>query len=174
MVTVLSETMQEFQGKRYYLCGNYFQRKGARLHRMVWESIHGPVPDGYHVHHKDGNRANNQPDNLELLEGSEHLSLHMQEESRRENGRRAIRIAIEAAKEWHHSEAGHEWHVQHGKDVFVDRPYKTYVCPICGKEFQSRAAQGAIYCHANCRAKAVRRRQREKQLANRRNQAVAA
>ena len=174
MVTVLSETMQEFKGKRYYRCGHYFQRKGVRLHRLVWESIHGPVPDGYHVHHKDGNRANNHPDNLELMEGSEHMSLHGQEESHRENGRRAIKFAQEAAKEWHHSEAGHEWHVQHAKDVFGDRPYKTYVCPICGKEFQSRAAQGAIYCHANCRAKAVRRRQREKQLANRRNQAVAA
>lgn len=73
----ISETAQKFDGVTYYLCGTYFQRKGHRLHRVVWEYHNGEIPDGYHIHHRDGDRSNNDISNLELLEGHEHLSGHM-------------------------------------------------------------------------------------------------
>lgn len=34
------------------------------LHRLVYEDAHGKIPDGYHVHHKDGNKINNVLSNL--------------------------------------------------------------------------------------------------------------
>lgn len=46
------------------------------LHRLIYEEVHGKIPDGYHVHHKDGNKLNNSIDNLELLEKRKHHSLH--------------------------------------------------------------------------------------------------
>ena len=46
------------------------------LHRLIYEEAHGKIPNGYHVHHKDGNKLNNSIDNLELLEKREHHSLH--------------------------------------------------------------------------------------------------
>lgn len=49
----ISTTAQRFDGVTYYLCGEYFQRKGRRLHRAVWEHHNGKIPNGYHVHHKD-------------------------------------------------------------------------------------------------------------------------
>ena len=63
----ISTTAQRFDGVTYYLCGEYFQRKGRRLHRAVWEHHNGKIPNGYHVHHKDGDRNNNDISNLELL-----------------------------------------------------------------------------------------------------------
>lgn len=36
------------------------------------------IPNGYEVHHKDEIKSHNYPDNLELLEGSEHRKLHME------------------------------------------------------------------------------------------------
>jgi len=41
-------------------------------YRKLWESINGPIPKGYHIHHKDGNPYNNSIDNLECLSPEEH------------------------------------------------------------------------------------------------------
>lgn len=88
-VSKISDTIQEFAGERFYLCGLYFQRKGKRLHREVWKYHRGEIPKGFHVHHKDGDRSNNQIENLLLVEKSEHLSMHMtpekKERSRKSN-----------------------------------------------------------------------------------------
>ena len=96
MVEVISETVQRFDGLSYYRCGFYFQRKGRRLHRAVWEKYNGKVPDGYHVHHIDGDRSNNNIENLALMEGHDHLSEHMKAPDRVEYSKKAIEIAIYA------------------------------------------------------------------------------
>ena len=45
--------------------------RGEYLHILVWEWFNGPVPAGYDIHHKDGDKSNFAPDNLELVEHSE-------------------------------------------------------------------------------------------------------
>lgn len=51
--------------------------KGRSVHRVVMEEVLGRrLTRREHVHHRDGNRANNEPDNLEVLDISEHVSLH--------------------------------------------------------------------------------------------------
>lgn len=51
-----------------------FRRKGE--HRIVWESIHGEIPAGFHIHHKDRNPGNNDIGNLEMLTYKEHSRVH--------------------------------------------------------------------------------------------------
>lgn len=159
-VTVISETIQEFRGENYYRCGCYFQRKGKRLHRVVWETYNGPVPNGYHVHHIDGNRANNSIDNLECKTAVEHESYHMSQPERVAQSRISVEIARKAASEWHRSEAGRKWHSEQGKRNGAMRTLQTYVCSMCGKEYQTKSIRhsGNHFCHQNCRAKYGRRK----------------
>ena len=45
-------------------------------HRAVWEAAHGPIPDGFHVHHNDEDRTNNCLENLTLVSKAEHRRIH--------------------------------------------------------------------------------------------------
>ena len=45
-------------------------------HRLVWEAIHGPIPEAHSIHHLNGDRLDNRIENLELLSASEHGKLH--------------------------------------------------------------------------------------------------
>ena len=47
-------------------CGGTRSIKRVFLHRAVYEAFHGPIPDGLTINHKDGNKANNRLDNLEV------------------------------------------------------------------------------------------------------------
>lgn len=162
-VIVVSDTIQEFMGARYYLCGYYYQRKGKRLHRAVWEYFNGEIPEGYHVHHIDENRANNDIENLSLMPGIEHINNHAKTEKRRENGRKAIRVAIEIAPEWHHSDEGKAWHSEHAKETWAKHGEHEEICTGCGKTFMSRdlGHKGNHFCHPNCKARFYRRKKHE-------------
>ncbi len=65
-----------FNGQTYTLRDNgyYAGTTGDRplLHRDVWESVHGPIPDGYDIHHRDHDKTNNDIANLECLPKAEH------------------------------------------------------------------------------------------------------
>lgn len=50
----------------YYLSSSRFAGERKRLHRYVWEFYHGPIPEGFHVHHVNGNKYDNDIGNLEL------------------------------------------------------------------------------------------------------------
>jgi len=50
--------------------GRYSQRF---IHQLVAEAFIGHRPDGYEVNHKDGNKLNNSPENLEWVTRSENV-----------------------------------------------------------------------------------------------------
>ncbi len=45
-------------------------------HRWVWYCSFGVIPEGFHIHHKDGDKLNNRISNLECLSPSEHAKEH--------------------------------------------------------------------------------------------------
>ncbi|AXX04533.1 hypothetical protein DOX69_18415 [Cronobacter sakazakii] len=58
------------------------EHKGRSEHVVVMESIIGRrIKRNEHVHHKDRNKLNNHPSNLQLLTISEHSALHRKEDA---------------------------------------------------------------------------------------------
>lgn len=68
----------EFGNASFY--GGYYSINSSKqlLHRAIWEKFHGPIPEGYNVHHIDGNKLNNDISNLELIHHNKHAQLHGQ------------------------------------------------------------------------------------------------
>ena len=74
--------MQTEFGNAYQRTDGYIQissgpNKGKLLHRLIYEQCFGSIPKGFQVHHIDGDKTNNSPDNLMMLSKSNHHSLHM-------------------------------------------------------------------------------------------------
>ena len=46
------------------------------LHRLFFEKFHGSIPEGYIIHHKDGDKCNNCILNLELMSVRYHQNIH--------------------------------------------------------------------------------------------------
>ena len=153
---------QTFNGLEYKLYPNekYFSRGRKRLHRVVWETFNGPIKKGYEVHHKDHNTKNNNISNLELIETSEHRSFHTNLVDKNEL-RERMNYARIFASEWHKSEEGRKWHSEQAKQSYEKREYKTLICEVCKKEYETRHTGVSKYCHNNCKAKALRARRRQ-------------
>lgn len=127
--------------------------KTALLHRYLWERSNGPIPKGCHVHHVDGDRANNAMENLVLMTASEHRAYHKANPTDKAMGawHRNIKKAQDAARQWHRSPEGRAWHRKHA--VETHRPLERHErkCDCCGKSFMAASFQR--FCSANCKQK---------------------
>jgi hypothetical protein len=136
------------------------RRYPMRLHVYIWRKYNGDVPKGYHVHHKDENKDNNDISNLELKSAFAHLSDHGYEHSAasRQN---MLEKAIPAAAKWHKSDKSAPFHKElyekHTRDIWMQPVTK--ICDICGKEYtvNHASAYKSKYCSNKCKAAARRR-----------------
>jgi len=144
----------------YYL--GQVNNQPKRLHIYIWEKHYGKIPRGFHIHHLDRDKSNNNINNLIILPRHEHLSFHSSLEENIEKARKSIKIARIKASEWHRSKEGKKWHKKHWnnymKEKFEDKVEKK--CEVCGSAFYAvkMFAYRSKYCCDNCKATALRRR----------------
>lgn len=124
-----------------------------RMHRYVWECNHGKIPEGYHIHHIDHDKSNNNIDNLELMKADRHHALHGQA-----NGLANVESGLldrirPMTKEWHASDEGKEWHKAH-YDKMKDKLYveKEFKCDNCGKKFVAIDQGSNRFCSNACKS----------------------
>lgn len=150
----------------------YFGRSGALLHRDVWKFHNGPIPQGYDIHHKNGDPGDNRIENLECLSRKEHFGQH--EESRRDwlqskELREHLDTARVLATEWHRSPEGRAWHRENAKTSlckprrpgwYNDLPDLDRACTICGAAFTTKNAK-RVFCGHNCAERSCRENKRK-------------
>jgi DNA-binding transcriptional regulator YiaG len=67
---LLGKPIRRINGRGYvevFRAGGY----EGLVHRMVWESVHGPIPDGMQINHMNGIKTDNRVSNLEIVTSQE-------------------------------------------------------------------------------------------------------
>lgn len=142
----------------YYLSSKKINGKRTRLHIYVWSFFNGEIPKGYHIHHIDGDKSNNEISNLDIMSRHNHLSFHG-EKYTKENYESVInnlnKKVIPKAKEWHKSEQGRKWHKEH-YELMKSSLYKEkeFICENCGKKFIAIDNGINKFCSNACKTKA--------------------
>lgn len=153
--------------KGYWISSHKFNGKPKRLHIYVWEKQWGEIPEGHHIHHIDHDADHNDIENLTIMTMNEHLSLHGQNEKNRALAKKNIVIyGVPAAKEWHGTEKGHEWHKEHYENslALLHKQKITLSCVVCGEQFECDACKtNAKYCSNLCKSRSRRKREVDKE-----------
>jgi hypothetical protein len=108
--------------------GGYKYIGGRYAHRVIYERHYGSIPSGWIVHHRDEDKSNNDPTNLEAMSRSRHTQIHA-------TGREGSDVQREAAC----------------KTLERLRIPKDAQCIHCGAGFVSRSA-GDVgkFCSRSC------------------------
>lgn len=141
----------EYNGRRYYYNKGYYYFT-ERLHRRMWEDAYGPIPEDHHIHHKNGNSADNRLENLECIPKREHHLLHFDVEKQ-------LKIlhspeVSEKAHRWHKTKEGRRTLGEYSKKQWLTRDFVTRKCVVCLKEHQTKNYGRSKYCSQKCRTKA--------------------
>lgn len=163
---------KSYSDRAYFRCSAGDKRKhgiNGSLHRDVWIATHGPIPDGHHVHHQDGDTSNNSLENLECLPAKEHAACHpltprhRRGKAYREHLRRVEKKRSDAKERvnWHQTPEGRAWHLEHAKAIGFGsvRPspptfeVRTLTCEQCGKQYEGKDVGRNRFCSNACKAK---------------------
>lgn len=103
--------------KRYWQ--TKLKQKYYLVHRVIWEMVHGPIPDGCEIDHKDTDPANNAVSNLRLAS----RTANCQNRSKQSNNRSGYKGVCwnKGKNKWHAQiwDNGKKVHVGYFTDVLV-------------------------------------------------------
>lgn len=148
----------ERRSDRVYFSSSRCKANGYKtqsLHKAIWESKNGKVPEGFHVHHNDNNPLNNDISNLSLFIGKEHLSKHAKEYhfEHKEKVAKHLEKVRPLASEWHRSEEGRKWHQKHAVQAYETMQPKEQICQHCSKVYIRDKPMGkGLFCSNACRS----------------------
>lgn len=148
--------------RNYYRASSQYHKQGIKyLHREIWKASNGPIPDGCHIHHIDGDTLNNAPENLECLTASDHAELHARTMPNWKRRWLASQVRTQLqpkATQWHRSEAGKSFHSKLGQWSWQVRTFIQKTCEVCAQEFRTKDTRTEVrFCSNKCKAMARRR-----------------
>ena len=161
----MEKQYQSFLGRNFYLREDgYFvsgpYKAGSRyLHRAVWEHYYGPIPKGFCIHHRDGDKGNNALSNLELLPAGKHATLHLKKRiaADPEKARLQGMLLMRKAAEWRRDNPEKASALARkigfaGYETRKLMPKTKKVCIHCGKEYEVLYGSHGKFCTKACQS----------------------
>lgn len=172
----LDPITQYFDGGLYRVWPSerYYTRGGEKLHRDAWSRAFGPIPPNSHIHHRDGDPANNTIRNLECLPAAEHLSLTWAKRGDKDTMHLSMHTPTARAAwlAWHSTPEGKLWHSRHAlrtknweKWKREDRPCEE--CQMVFSALTRKSGNSQRFCSSICKSAASRRRVKARRDARR-------
>lgn len=115
-------------------------------HRWVWINHHGAIPERMDIHHIDGDKSNNEIENLEMLSRSDHLKRHWKE-GRFDLTQRRIQLA--EARKWLKTPLGRKTQRKDAIESWKKRIPLERTCLNCQQSFNA-FFKNAKFCCPPC------------------------
>ena len=157
VVEQVDETHQMFKGVKFCLnTSGHYTKSWSAVHQAVWRYYFGEIPEGYEIHHRDGDKSNNDIYNLQMLTKAEHRKVHFAKPHLRENFKKAFKCDY-CHKEFSAIDCGtNRFCSPECKSAFFYRYKKNQVertCAYCGKIFTTSKYNNTKCCSASCARK---------------------
>jgi len=135
---VMPKEYKKYFGKRFYQDKKGYWVNSMPIHaqRWVWINHHGTIPEKMDIHHKDGDKSNNEIDNLEIISRSDHLKKHWKEGSYDLEQRR---LQLSEARKWLRTPQGRLVQSEKSKESWVKRKLNPFqvLCLGCDEKFDT-------------------------------------
>ena len=145
------------QKSGYYISTNRKINGKRWLHQYTYEKEKGAIPEGYHIHHIDKNKDNNDISNLELKNPIEHGHGHTYKDNP-ERYKKQIehlnRIRPKKVYKWSQEpdlQKRERHRAAHKRAMALIPPVK-YICENCGKEFFNMPNGIHRFCSNACKS----------------------
>lgn len=150
---------RKYFGKKFWKQKDGYWVNGMPIHaqRWVWINHFAAIPKGMDIHHKDGDKDNNEIENLEMLSRSEHLKRHWKE-GRFDLEKRRAQLC--EARKWLKTPEGRKKQSEISKRVWKTRKKFLLSCLECEKQITS-TQPWTKYCSDACAARYRRRAKNE-------------
>jgi endogenous inhibitor of DNA gyrase (YacG/DUF329 family) len=122
----------EWGGKVWHSYNGKHYQTMVYMHREVWEAANGPIPRGFHVHHKNHDQRDNRLENFELLSHSDHSRRHV-DANLGPSRARAVKNAHAA--------------MARNREL---RRKAVHKCVVCNGAYHSAAKHPAGFCSSRC------------------------
>ena len=113
----------------YWLTGNGYMKHHSEerfMHRDVWIEANGPIPRGFHIHHKNGIKTDNRLENLECRSPSDHMARHgLTLKQSNSWAKRVRKMAIRSFECWSCGKEAQSWHPL------------AFCCKECGQKYNN-------------------------------------
>lgn len=148
---MVERVYRKYFGKSFYKQkdGYWVNFMPIQAHRWVWINHHGTIPKGMDIHHKDGDKDNNEIENLQMLSRSEHLKEHWKDPELRKERRKQLDILRKQVHEWLRSPEGRKKQSESSKKAWEKRRKDLICCIECGKEIIT-TQPWTKFCDGSC------------------------
>lgn len=151
-VEQIDDTHQRFDGTKYNKSAKGFFSRNASIHRVVWAYFNGEIPEGYDIHHVDGNKGNNNIENLQCMTAGDHQRLHIARGEKFPTKKKRFVCEV-CGKEFYTVDRNVQRYCSpHCRDVSrYHREMTSKTCEWCGKVFET-AHPESRFCSPACGA----------------------